>query len=164
MAINNSNTPHPNGLKDWGFNHLINTVNEIEQQGAERTYPDFTVYFPDHSKHLPDDLYELALGYIDAVCATDINVGQVIYPTTISDDGNCDPRNIVNPVEDELVSSERVFNTEYFNSCNKSSRLLFLAVASYLDYKSVLDIPKESELIPLLNRYAFWIMFWSCIQ
>lgn len=161
MATNDSNTPHPNGLKDWGFNHLINTVNEIEQQGAERTYPDFTVYFPDHSKHLPDDLYELALGYIDAILATDINGGPINYPTTI-EHHQFEIGNIVDPVE--LISSERVFNTEYFNSCNKSSRLLFLAVASYLDYKSVLGIPKESELMPLLNRYAFWIMFWSCVQ
>lgn len=163
MATNDSNTPHPDGFKDWGFNQLIKTVFRIEQQGAELTYPDFTVYFPDHSKHLPDDLYELALSYIDVILATDINGSPINYPTTI-EHHQFEIENIVNPVDYELVSSERVFNAEYFNSCNKSSRLLFLAVASYIDYKSVLGIPIESELMPLLNRHAFWIMFWSCIQ
>lgn len=165
MAIKDNNTPRPNNyFKDWGFNRLIKTIDELEQQGAELTYPDFTVYFPDHSEHLPSNLYVWALGYIDAVCATDINVGQVIYPTSISDIGNCDPENILNPFEHQLVSWERVFNTDYFNSCNKSSRLLFLAVANYINYKTEFGIPKEPELMPILNRYAFWIMFYSCIQ
>ena len=163
MATRDSNTPHPNGFENWGFNHLIKTVNKIEQQGAELTYPDFTVYFPDHSEHLPDNLYTLALGYIDAVCATDINVGQVIYPTTI-DNSQCDIKIIVNPFKKQLVSWDRVFNTEYFNSCNKASRLLFLAVASYINYKTEFGIPKELELMAILNRYAFWIVFWSSIQ
>ena len=163
MAIRDSNTPRPNGFKDWGFNHLIKTVNEIEQQGAELTYPDFTVYFPDHSEHLPDNLYTLALGYIDAVCATDINVGQVVYPTTI-DNSQCDIKKVVNPFKEQLVSWDRVFNAEYFNSYNKSSRLLFLAVASFINQKDVIGIPIELELMAILNRYAFWIMFWSSIQ
>lgn len=164
MATKDSNIPRPHGFKDYGFNNIIRTVKEIEQQGAQLTYPDFAVYFPDHSKHLPDNLYPLALGYIDAVCAIDINIGQINYPTTIVDDERCDPENIVNPFQYEIVNQRRVFNTEYFNSCNKVSQLLFLAVASYINDKSVSGIPKEPELIPILNRYAFWIIFWSAIQ
>lgn len=163
MATRDSNTPRPNGLKDGGFKHLIKTVKKLEQQGAELTYPNFTVYFPDHSEHLPDNLYTLALGYIDAVCATEINVGQIIYPTTIGN-SPCDVEKIVNPFKEQLIGWNRVFNTEDFNSCNKASKLLFLAVASFINEGDVVGIPKESELMPLLNRYAFWIMFWSSIQ